>query len=416
MATRRLYLDDSYRTNFTAIVEEAIINEEHIRVRLNETFFYPTSGGQNNDTGSLGGYQVIDVVEEGPLIWHVVENKDEAIDAVVGTFTPGRSVSGEINWTRRFDHMQQHSGQHLVSAILETHFGVKTTSVHLGQSTYIDFDNYENFNAQHFRQAETLVAKAVFENRPVTVEYEESSPAGSITARVRATHGSSPKKEKHGPMRYIVIEGIDRNGCCGTHVSRTGDIGPLLFLSAQKYRGGSRITYVLGQRCIDTIQEHRDALTELGALLKANPPMMPTLVNQLLEKAQVSRKECESLKGQLAGLLAEKMILSTPIGEDGLRRIIVEKDEVGDLERAMSSTAKLHPGTVFIAIENVGAGPYKCYMAAAPDTKIQCGKAVKTLIANDRGRGGGRPEQAQCSLTEKLSASEIMEIVVQCRE
>eukprot|EP01054_Gregarina_sp_Poly1_P005038 Gregarina_sp_Poly_1__5037@NODE_266_length_10382_cov_507_901212_g232_i0_p5_GENE_NODE_266_length_10382_cov_507_901212_g232_i0NODE_266_length_10382_cov_507_901212_g232_i0_p5_ORF_typecomplete_len416_score55_73tRNAsynt_2c/PF01411_19/2_1e10tRNA_SAD/PF07973_14/3_5e06_NODE_266_length_10382_cov_507_901212_g232_i077398986 len=415
MTTNKLYLDDSYTIDFTGSVAETHAEPNNrIKVLLEQTYFYPTSGGQPNDTGTLGGYKVVDVIEECAKVWHILDISDENKEEACQLFTSGSTVQGHVDWERRFSHMQQHTGQHLLTALLLKYYQVDTVSVHIGQTSYVDLDNYDRFNSKHFRDFEKLMAEAVFQDIAVSVEYEDEKN-GTDPSTPERTRAVPSQKQIHGRLRHIVIENIDRNGCCGTHVRRTGEIGPLLIHSIQKYKGGSRLHYSLGLRCVKAMQEHAMALNELTLLLKAPPADMATQVSQLLDKQKSDRKENEALKGQLAVLMAEKQIAATPFDEDGIRKICIEQKEIGDLEMFMSGTMKLHDDTVYVAIETAGSGPYKVFVAAAPNTKVNCSKAIKELTASHKGRGGGRPDQAQCSLGDKVPADEILKALLRTR-
>ncbi len=215
--TRRLYYDDPYLAEFQAEVAECTPEG----VYLAATAFYPTSGGQPFDLGHIGDAKVIDVIDEGDRIRHVIE----------GSVVPGPATA-KIDWTRRFDHMQQHTGQHLLSAVLHEYFGITTVSFHLGtDESTIDIDT-ASFDADRWRAAEDHVNRIVFENSPVTVSYHDA--ADETTGLRKAT-------ERTGTIRVVSIGGIDKSACGGTHVRRTGEIGPVTLKRVNIGKGKERI-------------------------------------------------------------------------------------------------------------------------------------------------------------------------------
>eukprot|EP01053_Blabericola_migrator_P000747 Blabericola_migrator_1__746@NODE_1186_length_5187_cov_125_914258_g807_i0_p2_GENE_NODE_1186_length_5187_cov_125_914258_g807_i0NODE_1186_length_5187_cov_125_914258_g807_i0_p2_ORF_typecomplete_len429_score95_46tRNAsynt_2c/PF01411_19/4_5e10tRNA_SAD/PF07973_14/6e07DHHA1/PF02272_19/0_00051NdhN/PF11909_8/2_8e03NdhN/PF11909_8/2_7e03NdhN/PF11909_8/0_64ZapB/PF06005_12/4e03ZapB/PF06005_12/4_1e03ZapB/PF06005_12/1_6_NODE_1186_length_5187_cov_125_914258_g807_i024383724 len=425
--TRRLYLDDCYTTAVRGKVVSAERDGKKLNVKLDETYFYPTSGGQINDEGILCGLKVIDVIEDGPDVVHVLDVStlsDAEIEKLMSTsLAVGTEVTGEVDAARRTDLRTQHSGQHLLSAILERRFGAKTVSAHFQTTTYLDLDKYEGIDVQ---ELERLAAEAIMANVPVTIEYQDDIPPTSS----ESTSGDStkdeetqlrkrseaPKKKIHGRMRIIHIHGYDKNGCCGTHVRRTGELGLVLVHSLQKYKGGSRLTYTLGMRCALLVQQHNKTLQELQTVLRTPLVELPAAAKQLVDKNKEFRKEAESLRGQLAVLRAEKLLAETPISERGLREVVVEQEKLGDVEKMMGSTVKLSSLAVYVAAETGGQGPYQVCLAAAGDTKLNCSAAAKRLTAGGKGRGGGRPDAAQLSLDGKLSGADVLAVLLETRQ
>jgi uncharacterized protein (TIGR02270 family) len=225
--TDRLYYTDSYLTTFQARVVEK--SADGGTVYLDRTAFYPTSGGQPFDTGSIAGAPVVDVVDEGERIAHVL---GAAVDL--------DDVECRIDWPRRFDHMQQHSGQHLLSAVMAELFGIATLSVHFGAaSSTLDLDT-PSLTADQVRAAETRANEAVFENLPVSVLFADSPE----------DLGLRKASDRSGVLRVISIEGLDRSACGGTHVRATGEIGPVLIRKLDKVRGAVRVEFLCGLRAL----------------------------------------------------------------------------------------------------------------------------------------------------------------------
>ncbi|HEY6829540.1 MAG TPA: alanyl-tRNA editing protein, partial [Gemmatimonadaceae bacterium] len=219
--TNRLYYADSYRTEFSSAVAERA--SDGTRVYLEETAFYPTSGGQPHDVGTLGGARVIDVIDEGERIAHV-------LDAPLAVNDDMR-IPGRIDWTRRFDHMQQHTGQHLLSAVFEDLFGAKTVSVHFGPDySTLDLDA-ETITRSQMVAAEARANEIVAEARPVTVSFEDAESA----------IGLRKASDRSGQLRIVSIAELDRSACGGTHVRSTSEIGAILLRSVERVRKTSRV-------------------------------------------------------------------------------------------------------------------------------------------------------------------------------
>src|SRR5215472_14708564 len=254
MATHRLYYDDSYLQNFAARVLQCLPAEPFAsasgtvavwEVILDQSAFYPTSGGQPNDLGKLEEARVLDVRDEENEIVHIVDQEIR-----------GKEVRGCVEWGRRFDHMQQHTGQHLLSAMFEERYGLPTVSFHLGSELCtIDVRGPEP-TAEVLQGAQRAANRAIFEDRPVTVRYG--------TAQQLAALGVRKEVERQGILRAIEIEGADLQPCGGTHVQRTGQIGMILVRRCTKMRQDWRVEFVCGQRA-ERAARHDFALARVVA-------------------------------------------------------------------------------------------------------------------------------------------------------
>src|SRR5574338_55821 len=215
--TSRLYYTDSYLAAFDGRITE--LSADGRRVYLDRTAFYPTSGGQPFDLGSLGGAPVADVIDEDERVAHVLATP-------LDTKHVGDAVHGEVEWRRRFDHMQQHTGQHLLSAVFSDLFGYETVSVHFGADrSSLDLDASSIVPAQ-LGEAERRANELVWENRPVSVSFEDSA---TVTGLRKA-----PPRE--GTLRVVTIAGVDRSACGGTHVRATGEIGAITLRGTERVR------------------------------------------------------------------------------------------------------------------------------------------------------------------------------------
>ncbi len=271
MVTERLYYTDSYLDEFRARVTGRA--EDGRRVYLDRTAFYPTSGGQPHDTGTIARVAVVDVVDEGERIAHVTAAPVETAE--------GTEVECRVDWDRRFGHMQQHSGQHLLSAVIAARFGIPTVSFHLGQeSSTIDLEA-TTLDAATLVEAERRVNQAVFEDRPLGVTFEDA-------AEVRDLRKSS---ERAGTLRIVSIDGLDRSACGGTHVRRTGEIGPILIRKLDKVRNTMRVEFLCGGRAVRRARADFDALARVAQMFSGALDDVPELVSAAASSSRARERE-----------------------------------------------------------------------------------------------------------------------------
>ena len=260
MTTDRLYYTDSYVREFRACVVES--EAAGLRVALDRTAFYPTSGGQPFDLGTLGGARVIEVIDEEERVIHVLQSP----------LTAGAEVEGRIDWARRFDHMQQHTGQHLLSAVFEELYAMPTVSFHLGaESSTIDLgassldEARTTLDEARTAAVEERCAEIAAQARPVIVAVEDSGSAA----------GLRKESQRTGTLRIVTIQNLDRSACGGTHVSSTAEIGPILIRKIEKIRGNVRVEFVCGLRAIRRTREDYRALSEIGRTLSVSLERAP---------------------------------------------------------------------------------------------------------------------------------------------
>ena len=261
--TERLYYTDSYKREFQARVVER--SDDGRTVYLDRTLFYPTSGGQPFDAGSIGGVAVIEVVDEEERIAH----------RLAAPLAAEGEVAGEIDWARRFDHMQQHSGQHLLSAVFEELFGLHTVSFHLGaESATVDLEG-GSVDARTVVEAERRANQVVAENRAMDVRFEDASTA----------QGLRKPSERAGTLRIVSIDGLDRSACGGTHVRTTGEIGPILLRRTEKIRQSVRVEFVCGGRAVRRARADFEALSRIAQLFSAPLDEVAPMVAAQLDAA-----------------------------------------------------------------------------------------------------------------------------------
>ncbi len=383
--TERLYYTDAYLKDFTAHV--AAVADDGRTIYLDRTAFYPTSGGQPYDLGAIAGVAIVEVADEGDRIAHRL--------AAPLAAAPEAAVDCAIDWTRRFDHMQQHTGQHLLSAVCEELYGLKTVSFHLGaESATIDLEGPPVDSAVS-QKLERRANEMVFENRPVTVTFEDASAAA----------GLRKPSERGGALRIISIEGADRSACGGTHVRATGEIGPILLRKLEKIRNTTRVEFLCGARAIRRARADYEALTRAAQLFSSPLDAVPSLVAEQLESARSADKSRRKLELDLAAYQGRELYANTAPATDGFRRV-VRRAPSGNLEelRALAQNFTAQPKAVFIAALN---DPPSLLLAVSQDAGIDAGKIVKTAVTEAGGRGGGAARMAQGSAPDaaKLDAA-----------
>jgi alanyl-tRNA synthetase len=372
--TDRLYYHDSYLTEFRARVVET--SPDRLRIYLDRTAFYPTSGGQPFDIGKLGGVHVTDVVDEDGRIAHQLSGPLETAE-----------VSGVIDWQRRFDHMQQHTGQHLLSAVLVDLFNAQTVSFHLGVES-CTIDVARSLDPAQIREAERRANEIVFENRPVTVGFEDSSK----------DLGLRKPTEREGLIRIISIYDLDRSACGGTHVKATGEIGPILIRKLDRIRGNQRIEFLCGLRAVKRARADFEAIASAARAFSAAPDEVPALVAAQLEKLQESDKARRRLAAELAQARGRELYAASVPGPDGIRKVVRRVPSLTDELRAEAQSFTTGQKSVFLAM---GENPPAIMLASSPDSGMNAGEFLKAALAKAGGRGGGSAIMAQGSLPSK---------------
>lgn len=382
--TERLYYTDSYLHQFRARVVDRSLDGHTIY--LDRTAFYPTSGGQPFDTGSIAGTAVIEVADEEDRVAHRVAGPVAADE-----------VECAIDWTRRFDHMQQHTGQHLLSAVFEEMFGLHTVSFHLGtDNATIDLEGGA-VDARIILEVERRTNELVFANRPVTVAFEDA----------KQVQGLRKPSGREGTLRVISIADLDRSACGGTHVRSTGEIGPVLLRKLEKIRQSTRVEFLCGGRAVRRARADFDALTKISQLFSASLDEAPAMVAAQLESAKAGEKAKRKVELDLAAYRGKELYRETSPAADGIRRV-TERLERGNLEdlRAVAQSFIAQPKSVFLAVMEE---PPSVLLAASEDAGLDAGKALKAAVTEAGGRGGGNARIAQGSVTDAGALDKVVE-------
>jgi alanyl-tRNA synthetase len=392
--TTKLFHEDPYLQAFSSTITEHIQVSGKPAVILDQTAFYPTSGGQPHDTGRLNDVAVVDVIEdESHRIVHLLK---EPIDL-------GR-VEGQINWQRRFDHMQQHTGQHILSQAFIRTCEAETISFHLGEKQSTIDVNQAGLSLETVTSVEKLTNRIIFENRKVRAHFVNQDNLHRFAVR------KLPSVEEN--IRIIEVKDFDYSPCGGTHCSYTGEIGILKIRRFENYKGGSRIHFVCGWRALRDYQHKTEILKQLSEIMSSSVTDLPKNVRKIQDDTKYLHLENNNLKKQL--LQYEAQALVSEIKKRGNINILkkIFKDRCPrDLKLLASKVLKSNPNTVIlfgVEEEKKASLLFLC----SEELTFNMGDLMKTVCAMIDGRGGGQPHLAQGggSRVEKL------EEALQCAE
>lgn len=375
--TKRLYYTDAYQKAFRATVVGR--SDDGHRLYLDQSAFYPTSGGQLNDLGTINDIAVTDVIDEDDRVAHVLAS------ALPANAT---SVDGKVDWTRRYDFMQQHTGQHLLSAMFEDRYGWPTVSVHFGtESSTLDI-TAPNWDAAVLEQAERIANELVTENREIVVSFED---AASVV-------GLRKPSDRDGTLRIVSIADLDRSACGGTHVRHTGEIGSILLRRAEKNKSFLRIEFLCGMRAVSAARKDALLLSRSAALFTAAVEDVPRLVEAQQQQLRELEREHKKLKGELATYEARKLWDAAAVDANGVRRIHVElaSGAVKDHEALAQAIVTLGGAVAVITSKS----PVGVMLASSTDSGVDAGKTIREAVTPLGGRGGGSPRLAQASLPD----------------
>jgi alanyl-tRNA synthetase len=384
--TDRLYYSDCYLAAFRARV--VAVEDEGRRVYLDRTAFYPTSGGQPFDLGTLGGARIAEIVDEEDRVAHVLESP------LAGGNSDSREIDAQVDWTRRYDHMQQHTGQHLLSAVFEELYRMRTVSFHLGAETSAIDLATPALEASQAARVEERCAHVVAEARPVRIAFEDASEA----------EGLRKESQRSGTLRIVSIEGIDRSACGGTHVRSTAEIGPLFLRKLEKVRGNVRVEFVCGGRALTHARRDYRTLAEIGRTLSAPFERAPEMIAAQAERIKALEKTSQRLATELAVREGRELHAAASAGADGIRR--TRQD--GPIDEAMRVRAQAFANggkAVFLA---VCFDPPSVLLAASTDSGVNAGALVKAAVTASGGRGGGNAMLAQGSVPSREALDAVV--------
>ena len=394
--TERLYYHDSFLCDFEARVLESFARDGRHAIVLDRTAFYPTSGGQVHDTGALladgKSIAVSEVAdEENGRILHLA-----AEPLVAGTV-----VHGTVDSARRLDHIQQHSGQHVLSAAFIQLFHMPTVSFHMGEeSCTIDLET-SGLSADQARKAERLANEIIAEDRPVQIRFVSLEEARQLGLR------KLPPKQT-GDLRLIDIANFDLTACGGTHVRATGQIGSILLRKIEKVKQGMRVEFVCGQRAVSTARRDYNALTEAASLYSSHIYDVPEQIRKSLGESKSAAKSQHKLLEELAELYAERLLEQAAGSPRIITQLFPERDALFIKLLAQKLTAGQ---SGVIALLASGAGQPTLVFAQSPGQKSNMGQLMKDAMAQLGGRGGGSTDLAQGGLPAGTATGRLQELL-----
>lgn len=414
--TERIYYHDSFLREFDANVVSCEREGDRWKVILDRTAFYPTSGGQPHDIGTLGGAEVLEVVDltaDASPASAVLP--DAGVTHKVVHYTsaelPTGLVHGKIDWDRRLDHMQQHTAQHLLSAAFIELFGFQTKSFHLGRLTStIDLDAPAVL-PHHLEKAEQRTNQIIFEDCEVMVRFG--------TAQELAEAGIRKKVEREGLLRAIDVEGFDRQPCGGTHLARTGQAGLVLTRKVERRRDLWRIEYVAGNRALAAARSDFSILTQAAALMTCAPAEVPAGIAKWSEERRALQSSAKKMEERLAQHEAREMLAQH--GNTNANRSAESPRVISAvLDEATANylgllAAKLIAESNVIALLASRAGGHVVFAqskSASPTSSSKAsdmGKLLRETIQDFGGKGGGSRDFAQGSLPNASDAVKVIE-------
>lgn len=376
METEKLYYADPFLTDFTATVLDCQPGKNGYLVTLDRTAFYPEGGGQPADHGVLDGAVVTDVHEKNSVILH---NVDRAVEI-------GKTVTGTIDWGRRFDHMQQHSGEHICSGLICERFHCDNVGFHMG-ADIVTIDFNADISWEELLEIEAKANQYLYENHPIDIQFHRGAELEAIDYR--------SKKALEGDVRIVAFPGADCCACCGTHVVRSGQVGLVKFLSVQKFRDGVRIELLSGKRAHRYLSECWAQDVRIAQALSVKPNASFAGVERVLAELSALKQRCAKLE--------ESVFAQTAAQYEGKGDVLLFEDEMsGDSLRKLCDAVTNHCGgrcAVF-------AGADGAYKYAIGHVGGDLREFTKKMNAELNGRGGGKPNFVQGSVAAARGAIE----------
>ncbi len=386
--TERIYFTDASVLEFSARVVEVRATSEGEQVVLDKTAFYPTGGGQPNDTGRLNDASVIDVFEdEAGTIFHVVKEPEQ--------LQAGESVTGRIDRARRLDHMQQHSGQHILSQAFVQACNAQTRSFHLGaQTSTIDIELYSPTD-DHMRAAEEVANQVIFDDRLMRVHMVNEEEAARLPLRKEVA--------VRGDIRVIEIADFDWSPCGGTHAARTGQIGLIAIKSYERAKKMTRVEFVCGRRALDEYRQTSSIASAVARLFSAERDAAPDLASRVMEENKSLKKRLRDLlelamSAEAAGLLAE----TEATNDFKIIHRAFDGRDIEEVRLLASKIVSLEPAVALLGTRDESSA--RLVFARSASLPQEMGRLMAEACKLLGGRGGGRPEMAQGGgpATEKL--------------
>ncbi|MBP3610231.1 MAG: alanyl-tRNA editing protein [Lachnospiraceae bacterium] len=371
---RKLFYEDINQTGFTATVISCEPDDKKkcYRILLDATAFFPEEGGQTADKGTLNGLPVSDVQIENDLIYHFVAEP----------LTIGSTVTGQVDWEQRFDFMQQHSGEHIISGLVHKHFGYNNVGFHLSvNEVTLDFDGV--LTAEQLREIELLANEAVYRNLPIEISYPDKETLASLSYR--------SKIELNGQVRIVTIPGVDVCACCAPHTATTGAIGIIKITNCQSHRGGVRLNILCGRRALMDYNKKQDSVTAVSVALSAKQDRVAEAVLKLKDDILRQKERTNALQAQYLSMCIST--LPKPSETEHAVLFVDSMDTIA-LRNAVNELAERYTGycAVFSGSDTEG------YQFIAGSSHADCKLLADTLRKELGAKGGGSPSMIQGSV------------------
>lgn len=384
MMTLRSYYTDSYTTQFDATLLAVTEHEGRPALLLDQSYFYPTSGGQAFDLGTINEWPIVNVVAgEDGQVYHILAALP---DDLANSNSLPRAVQGAIDWSRRYDHMQQHSGQHLLSQLFYRLLGMETVSVHFGEvESTLDLDA-ASVTPEQLAQVEQAANDLVYAALPIITYFVNEDELVRVPLR-------RPPKVR-GEIRIVEIQEVDYSACGGTHVHTTAETGPIKLVRQERRRGQTRITFLCGKRALADYVHKHDLLTQAAAIYSTDIAQVPELLARGQEQVKTLQRQVDDLTTQLLAYEVEGIAeTAITIGE---RQVIVQQwaDRSVDAVKTLANLLQARPNLIVLLATTAG-GKATVIFARNADVATHMGNLLRDALKAFGGGGGGRPEFAQ---------------------
>jgi alanyl-tRNA synthetase len=366
---QKLYYDKTYLTTWESDIEEILERDGKYAIVLSQTAFYPEGGGQPADKGTINGISVEDVIEEGETVYHILSSKPQ-----------NTRVKCELDFERRFDHMQQHTGQHLVSSVFYSLYCGATNSFHLGEE-YVSIDiSLPEMSPYMVKKVEDAANEYIYKNLKVKNYLIEPEEVERLPLR------KLPKVTE--AIRIIEIDGIDYSPCCGTHVKTLGEIGMIKIIKTEKYKGVTRVYIKAGKRALLDFQGKQEVVTTLMRQFSASEEELPARSEAVAGEAKELSRQVKELKEKLLNYEAEEILKNSD------SKIIAKTFEDKTFEELqILSRLIIEKGEYLLVLGS--AIDKKLMLAHGGGLNVKCGQVFKEHVKDFNGRGGGGDKMAQ---------------------
>ncbi|MFC3885860.1 DHHA1 domain-containing protein [Bacillus songklensis] len=385
--SEKLYYTSPKTAKWSTSITNIVEHDNEILVTLQKTAFYPEGGGQPCDTGTIGGIEVLHVFEEDNEVYHQVSKRPEKME-----------VECEIDWKRRFDHMQHHTGQHLLSAVCIELYDAHTVGFHLGTDTVTIDLAVSSLTSEQLSHIERRVNEYIYDNKEIKTYTITHDQIHTVPLRKLPDVGEN--------IRIVEISGIDYSACCGTHVAHTGEIGLLKLLKTEKQRGNTRLHFKCGVRALADYQETLHILTSIAAKFSTGRQAVMERIDKMEQEQKQLQKEIEQLKIETAAFIAKELIAKR---NGQVVAHLFDDQSMKDLQ----TLAKLiiEQGEYLILFASTVDN--KLLLTRNSDSSVHCGQLFKEHLGAFGGKGGGNASQAQAGFNNQEELERFFSFIQQ---